>query len=179
MVESNANLLLVDDEVNVLKSLTRLLKDYSVMTATSGEEALLLAKERAFDLVISDYRMQGMDGVAFLTKFKRIQPDSIRMILTGHADLEGLQYAINNAEVFRFINKPWNNFEISNAVEKGLEHQRILLENRSLADQVRKQQARLDEQASILRALEEAEPGITKVNWAPDGSILLDEKDWQ
>ena len=179
MAEMNVNILLVDDEANILKSLSRLLKNYSLTLATSGAEALALAKDTAFDLVISDYRMPGMDGVAFLTQFRQIQPDSIRMILTGYADLEGLQNAINNAEVFRFINKPWTNLEICHAVENGLEHKRILQENKMLADQVRRQQAQLSEQEAILRALEEEEPGITHVDWAADGSIIIDEKDFE
>ena len=139
MAESSVKILLVDDEENILRALSRLLRDYPLTTASSGEEALQLAKEAVFDLVISDYRMPGMDGVTLLTEFRRIQPDSIRMILTGNADLKSMQHAINDAEVFRFINKPWNNFEIRHAVENGLEHKRILLENQSLADQVRRQ----------------------------------------
>ncbi len=179
MNEQDIKILLVDDEPNVLKSLSRLLKQYHLITASCGEEALLLAKAQSFDLVISDYRMPGINGVDFLIRFKHIQPDAIRMVLTGYADLEGVQHAINDAEVFRFINKPWNNLEIVNAVENGLDHRRILLENRMLADQVRAQQALLDEKEAILRALEAEEPGITKVNWGTDGSIILDEKDFE
>lgn len=177
MNEQDIKILLVDDEPNVLKALSRLLKRYHLTTANSGEEALLLAHELAFDLVISDYRMPGIDGVEFLIRFKRLQPDAIRMVLTGNADLEGVQHAINEAEVFRFINKPWNNIEIVNAVENGLAHRRIQLENRALADQVRAQQALLNEKDAILKALEAEEPGITQVNWGSDGSIILDEKD--
>lgn len=179
MNEQDIKILLVDDEPNVLKSLSRLLKQYHLTTASCGEEGVLLAKEHMFDLVISDYRMPGINGVDFLIRFKRIQPDAIRMILTGYADLEGAQHAINDAEVFRFINKPWNNLEIVNAVENGLAHRRILLENRVLADQVRAQQALLDEKEAILKALEAEEPGITKVNWGADGSIILDDKDFE
>ncbi len=175
--ESAPQILLVDDEPNVLRSLSRILKKYAITTFTSGEEALLLAKEQQFDLVISDFRMPGMDGVDFLCKFMRLQPDAIRIILTGYADLESAQAAINSAEVYRFINKPWNNFEISNAVECGLEHKRILLENRRLADQVREQQKMLDEKDAILMALESEEPGITQVNWSDNGAIILDEED--
>lgn len=178
MNEQDIKILLVDDEPNVLKALSRLLKQYHLTTADSGEEALLLAKKQSFNLVISDYRMPGMNGVDFLILLKRMQPDAIRMVLTGYADLEGAQHAINEAEVFRFINKPWSNLEIVSAVENALEHQRILLENRSLADQVRAQQALLDEKDAILRALEAEEPGITKVNWGADGAIILDEKDF-
>ena len=62
-------------------------------------------------------------------------------------------------------------------MEKGLEHKYILQENQLLVDQVRKQQTLLNEQEAILKALEEEEPGITHVNWAADGSIILDEND--
>ncbi len=173
-----SKILLVDDEPNVLRALTRLLKNYQVVTFTSGEEALLAAQERAFDLVISDFRMPGLDGVEFLTFFKALQPDAIRMILTGYADLKGIQHAINDAEVFRFINKPWNNIEILNAVTRGLEHKHMLLENRTLAAEVRRQQALLQKKDAILRALEAKDPGITKVNWEPDGSIIIKDEEY-
>ncbi len=175
MNAETAKILLVDDEPNILKALSRLLRDYQLVTASGGEEALLIAEQTAFDLVITDYKMPGMDGISFLVKFMQLQPDAIRLILTGYADLEITLHAINEIGVFRFINKPWNNLEIINAVEKGLELKRVLLENRVLANQVRQQQALLNQQEAILRALEAEEPGITKVNWAPDGSIILDE----
>lgn len=171
-------ILLVDDEPNILKALTRVLKHYAITTASSGQEALILADATEFDIVISDYRMPEMDGITFLEKFMALQPDAIRIIVTGYADLDAAQNAINTLGVFRFINKPWNNLEIIHAVEKGLELKWILQENKQLADQVRQQQARLNEQDAILKALEAEEPGITKVNWAPDGSIILDESDY-
>lgn len=178
MNEADINILLVDDEPNVLKALSRLLKQYHLSTANNSEEALLMAKQRQFDLVITDYRMPGINGVDFLILFKRIQPDAIRVVLSGLADLEGVQHAINEAEVFRFINKPWSNLEITNVVENGLALRRILLENRVLADQVRAQQKLLAEKDAMIKALEAEEPGITKVNWAEDGSIILDEQDF-
>lgn len=172
-----ARILLVDDEPNVLRALSRVLKNYQVVTFTSGEDALLAAKERIFDMVISDYRMPNLNGVEFLTFFKVLQPDAIRIILTGYADLNGIQHAINDAEVFRFINKPWNNFEILNAITRGLEHKRILLENRALASEVKRQHSLLQEKEAILRAWEKKDPGITKVNWGPGGSIIIDDED--
>jgi len=178
MNNDSAKILLVDDEPNILKALTRILKDYSTTTATSGPEALLLAHNLKFDLVISDYKMPEMNGITFLEKFMTIQPDAVRIIFTGYADLEAAQSAINTIGVYRFINKPCDNMEIINAVEKGLELKWILQENKALADQVRHQQALLKEQEAILKALEAEEPGITKVNWGPDGSIILDESDF-
>lgn len=182
MTENNnqkAKILLVDDESNILRAIARLLKDYETTAVTSAEEALFIAKEVTFDLVISDFRMPGMDGLKFLIKFMQLQPDAIRMILTGYADLESAQKAINEAGVYRFINKPWNNIEIINAVKSGLEHQRILLENYQLANQVREQNKLLSEKDRILNALEKEEPGITQVNWADDGSIIINEADYE
>ncbi len=171
-------ILLVDDEKNVLRALTRLLKGYDITSLTSAEEALILAKEQTFDVVISDYRMPGMNGVEFLSKMLAIQPDSIRMILTGYADLGSAQNAINEAEVYRFINKPWNTIEITNAVKSGLEHKRIMQENKRLADQVREQQKQLNQKDAILKALEQEEPGITHVDWSENGAIIINEDDY-
>lgn len=177
MTESDINILLVDDEPNVLKALSRLLKEYHLSTAGSSEEALIMAENLQFDLVITDYKMPGINGVDFLILFKRMQPDAIRIVLSGFADLEGVQHAINDAEVFRFINKPWSNLEITNVVKNGLAHRHMLLENRALADQVRTQQKLLAEKDAIIKTLEAEEPGITKVNWTEEGSIFLDEHD--
>jgi len=174
-----ANILLVDDESNVLRAISRLLRDYNITALTNAEEALSVAEKTAFDLVISDFRMPGMDGVTFLTKFMSIQPDSIRMILTGYADLESAQTAINVAGVYRFINKPWNNVDITNAVKTGLELRHILQENRHLADKIREQQNQLNEKDALLQALEKEEPGITQVNWTEDGAIYINEEDYE
>ncbi|WP_305906837.1 response regulator [Methylomarinum sp. Ch1-1] len=175
--EKSARILLVDDETNVLRALTRILKRYELETFTSGEEALLIAREQPFDLVISDFRMPGMDGVQFLSRFMQFQPETIRIILTGYADLDSAQSAINEAEVFRFINKPWSHTDIVNAVQQGLEHKRILEENKRLADLVRDQQKLLAKKDALLQALEAEEPGITQVNWDENGAIVLDEDD--
>jgi len=123
--------------------------------------------------------MPGMNGIDFLILFKRMQPYAIRVVLTGFADLEAVRHAINEAQVFRFINKPWNGLEILRVVETGLTQKHMLQENRRLAGKVRAQQFLLDEKEAILRALEAEEPGITKVNWNADGAIIIDEKDYE
>ncbi len=174
-----AHILLVDDESNVLRSMSRLLRDYKVTALTEPKEALKLAHSTKFDLVISDFRMPVMDGVTFLTEFMKIQPESIRMILTGYADLESAQLAINEAGVYRFINKPWNNIDITSAIKSGLDYQKMLLENSRLADQVREQQNQLNEKDALLQALEKEEPGITQVNWTEDGAIYINEEDYE
>ena len=179
MYQESNKILLVDDEPNVLRALRRLLDKYEVFTADSGDSALLLAETQNFDLVITDYRMPGMNGIDFLILFKRMQPNAIRVVLTGYPDLEAVQHAINEAQVFRFINKPWSNLEILSVVETGLQQKHMLQENKRLADKARAQQQLLDEKEELILALEAEEPGITKVNWNADGAIIINEEDYE
>ncbi|MDH3689303.1 MAG: response regulator, partial [Gammaproteobacteria bacterium] len=92
-------------------------------------------------------------------------------------DLEALLAAINQAEIYRFISKPWKDYELKATLSQALVHRAVLLENKRLADQVRAQQTQLVEQHKILEKLETESPGITRVRWAEDGSIILGEDD--
>lgn len=172
-------IILVDDEENVLKALKRTLatESYDVETYNNGAAALERAKKVQFDLVLSDYRMPTMDGVAFLVELRKLQPDAMRLILSGYSDLEAMLAAINQAEIYRFISKPWQDYELRATINQALAHRAILLENKRLADQVRAQQTQLAEQQKILQKLETDSPGITQVRWAEDGSVILDEDD--
>lgn len=178
-------IMLVDDEENILNALRRVLasdrdregEKLTIETFSVPQEALKRAEDVAFDLVISDFRMPLMNGVEFLKAFRSIQPNSARIILSGYTDLEGLIGAINEVHIFRFINKPWNDFDLKSAIFQALDYQGLLSENQRLADQVRVQQGRLSKQEMALKRLEEENPGITKVNWGPDGSVMLDEDD--
>lgn len=108
MVQKNGRVLCVDDEPNILRSLTWLLqKDFEVRTATGAREALALVEEHDFDVIISDQRMPGMSGSDFLHEAGQISPRSMRIMLTGYSDLQGMVRSVNDSEVFRFINKPW------------------------------------------------------------------------
>jgi DNA-binding NtrC family response regulator len=103
-------LLCVDDEQLVLSALTRLFRvDCDVVTATSGEEALRLAAQSHFHVVISDQRMPGMKGVDLLRQIKEVAPRSMRILLTGYSDLGAIVNSVNEGEVFRYITKPWKN----------------------------------------------------------------------
>ncbi len=179
--------LLVDDEQNVLNALRRAFSagsgeaghSFQIELFTSPLQALKRAENgAAFDLVLSDYRMPELNGVDFLKAFKQIQPNAERLILSGDADLETLIGAINEAQIFRFITKPWNNHELMSAVAQALAHHDLQLENQRLADQVRLQKGIISKQEMALRRLEEESPGITKVHWGEDGSVLLDEDDF-
>ncbi len=102
-------LLLVDDEPQILESLSQLFDyDYRVLTATSGEAALsLLNSHRDVAIIISDQRMAGMRGVDLLRHVKQIIPESMRILLTGYSDLESVLQSVNVGEVFRYVRKPW------------------------------------------------------------------------
>lgn len=172
--------MLVDDEENILKALKRALsanKDWSIETFANGEEALQRAMKKQFDLYLSDYRMPKIDGVSFLTGVKKIQPDSIRLILSGYTDLDALMGAINQAEIFRFITKPWNDEVLISSIKQALSFRDTLLENKRLADTVRKQQSELDKQKYIFEEYKIKHPDLFNVEWAEDGSIIIDEND--
>jgi DNA-binding NtrC family response regulator len=105
-----ARVLCVDDDELVLSSLSRLFRaDYEVTTASSGEAALRLVQQQAFDVIVSDQRMPGMKGVELLRQTKELAPQTMRVLLTGYADLTAIVGSVNDAEVFRYITKPWQN----------------------------------------------------------------------
>ncbi|NNM83243.1 MAG: response regulator [Burkholderiales bacterium] len=170
----------VDDEENILHALKRSLKGsgWDFETCSSAHAALSRAKEGvAYDVVVADYRMPEMDGVSFLEEFRKIQPDAERIILSGYADFGALTDAINRVEIFRFIPKPWDDLEFARALQQAADRRHLLMENRRLADLVRVQQGKLSRQEMELRRLEEESPGITRVKWGPDGSVLLEDFD--
>jgi response regulator RpfG family c-di-GMP phosphodiesterase len=105
--------LFVDDDeriVNALRALFR--QEYQVFTATSGEAALEIVNRGGLQVVVSDQRMPGLTGVELLRKVREIQPNAVRMLLTGYADLQALVGSINEGEIFRYVKKPWDNDEL-------------------------------------------------------------------
>lgn len=109
--------LCVDDEPNILRALCWLLqKEFEVVTAASGPEALELLGRDDFDVIISDHRMPEMGGVDFLTRAKAVAPRAMRILLTGYSDLDAVLQSVNEAEIFRYVTKPWNVTELPRVV---------------------------------------------------------------
>ncbi len=178
-----AQLLLVDDEANILKALTRMcwnekilptLPDLKITTFESPFEAIEYATHFPVDVVISDFRMPGMNGVGLLSRIRELQPETPRIIVSAFADKEGIISAINDASIFRFVTKPWNDVELKSAISAALEYRAESLENRRLADEVRLKRGALTAEQAARRLLEIESPGITKVRWDEDGGVLLD-----
>jgi response regulator RpfG family c-di-GMP phosphodiesterase len=128
--------LFVDDEENVLRSLKRLFmaEDYEVYTATSGAEGLALLKDSEIPVIVSDQRMPVMTGAEFLAKSKELSPDSVRIILTGYADVEAAIGAINKGGAYRYVSKPWNDGDLLLAVKDAFYKYRLLKENKYLTE---------------------------------------------
>lgn len=133
-------LLLVDDEPNVLKSLQRVFRqeNYEVALANTADEALRLCLEQPFHVIISDYMMPGMNGAELLKRLKQNYPDTIRIMLTGHADTGAVMGAVNEGAVYKFILKPWNDDDLRVTVGLALEQYDLIQKNRLLHQENKK-----------------------------------------
>lgn len=135
-------ILFVDDEENILRSLKRLMaeEDYVVFTATSGEAGLELVRSNPdIALIVSDQRMPQLTGVEFLEKAAEIVPDSLRILLTGYADITAVINAINKGGAYRYITKPWGDVELLQSIKDAVQRFSLASENRRLTEIVKKQ----------------------------------------
>lgn len=113
-----SGLLLVDDETNILKSLTRLFRrhGYNTFTAQNGHLALDILEKHDIGVIVSDMKMPEMSGAEFLKKVARRWPETVRISLTGHADLQDTIDVINDAGIFHYVGKPWDDGKLLNVV---------------------------------------------------------------
>lgn len=140
-----SRVLIVDDESSILKSLSRLLRrePYDVMTAECGDSALRMLANESVQLVISDHRMPKMTGTELLEQVRSRYPDTIRMILSGYAEINAILKAINDGAIYRFLTKPWNDEELKLSIRRALEQYELLAENRRLYERIRIQNEQL------------------------------------
>jgi len=138
VVKRRHTLLIVDDEVDVLESLRHQFhRTYHVLTASSGPEALEILNNHDVDLILTDQRMPEMSGDAFLQHARELRPDAIRMLFTGYADIQGVISAVNEGQIFRYILKPWDSFELEAIIRQGAEQFELLAERRRLIGELR------------------------------------------
>lgn len=122
----NTNLetvLFVDDEQMILRSIERLFMDspFKILTTDDIDEALDIVERESVAVVVTDQRMPKMQGIELLEKIKGLSPATIKILLTGYADLQTAIRAINSGEVYRFIQKPWNDDDLAKLVKQALE----------------------------------------------------------
>ncbi len=161
--------LVVDDDSTLRSILCDFLKtqDFVTFSADSADEGLRLLERDTVDAVISDENMPGMSGAEFLAVVRQKYPETIRIILTGHASLETAIRAINEGEIYRFFTKPCSVVDLAITVRRALQQQELLRESRKLLEITKKQSA-------LIESVEEKYPGITKVKTGASGEVIMD-----
>jgi DNA-binding NtrC family response regulator len=165
-------ILIVDDEENVLSALRRSLRreqDYHLSFASQPKEALAKLAEAPVDLVLSDHLMPNMTGLEFLKLVRDRYPDCMRIMLTGHADMQTAISAINQGEIYRFLTKPWDDTELKVTLHLAFEQLDLARENRRLLTMVRNQQ-------HFIEKLEREHPGIGRLRRDESGAIIIDDE---
>lgn len=116
-------ILIVDDEATNLRLLDQLFsRDFNVITASSGEEAILVLEQHDVTLLITAQRLPGMNEIELLRHAAALRPHMVRIILTGCTDPGALLEAINSGQVYKYVTKPWNNDELRLTVERAIDH---------------------------------------------------------
>jgi response regulator RpfG family c-di-GMP phosphodiesterase len=135
---ARTSVLFVDDEPNLLAAVARVLRatEFDVKTAPDGATALeTLRTEGPFAVIVSDLRMPRMDGVTLLRTARGVAPDTVRILMTGQADLEGAISAINEGSIFRFITKPCPSLVLQMNLRAAIEQYRLVTAERVLLEQ--------------------------------------------
>lgn len=167
-------ILLVDDEPNVTAALRRAMhkEPWRVLQAPSAEEALVILARERVDVIVTDENMAGLSGSEFLALVCREYPDTIRIMLTGNADLESAVRAINEGGIYRFFLKPANVVELSLCIHQALQA-------RSLLDPKQGELRRIKERTERLRELAAEDPAIYHLERDENGAIIIDDEDDQ
>lgn len=128
--QTNKNILCVDDDPDILASFKRNLRNlFTIDTALGGEEGLKAISEKGpYSVIVSDMQMPEMNGIQFLSKAKEIAPDSVRIMLTGHADISMAIEAVNEGNIFRFLTKPCSPETLSKALQSGVEQYQMTMD---------------------------------------------------
>lgn len=157
---ATGSVLFVDDDANLLDTLRRSYSRlYDVRTASSGDEALRsLAEFGPVDVVVSDVRMPGMSGITLLSRISERYPDSVRILLTGNADLQNALDAVNECQAFRILAKPCPPERMRQALEAALAQARLVRDNIELAALRKHKQAMEGIIAGFTRMLEARDP---------------------
>jgi DNA-binding NtrC family response regulator len=125
----DTTVMVVDDEEIIVGAIQNFLEfelEYTVLPFTSPEQALETLKERTVHVIVADYMMPGMDGVTFLTHARDVRPEATRILLTGYADKQNAIRAINEAGLYQYLEKPWDNDAFMIVLRNGVERARLL-----------------------------------------------------
>ncbi len=162
-------ILIVDDEANIRSSLGRLFhrEGYETLLAETGADALDLLETGPVSVVLTDYRMPGQSGVAFLNVVKKRYPQAIRIVLSGKADMESIMTGVREGVVSHFLLKPWDNTVLKEIVRKAIQE---MEKKQGLSGRCTPEKKRHD-----VEHLRQVDPGILHVNEATNGAIIIED----
>jgi signal transduction histidine kinase len=164
--EIKYNLLIIDDEEEITKSLFRQFRrKYNVFVATSALDAMPIMEQENVQVVLSDQRMPEMTGIDFFSRIKDKYPDALKLILTGYSDIEAVIGAINEGQVFRYLTKPWDPVELNLVVEEAFEKYELITNNRMLMSKLKDANVTLEKKVEErTQELSTANDDLTKLN---------------
>lgn len=163
-------ILIVDDEPSIRTALMRLMasQGFMILTASNSREALETVNKLRVDVVICDERMPGMTGSRLLQHLKRSHPNTVRILLTGHADIHAVASAVNQGEIFRFYTKPWDDDMLMEGIREGLSR---------VASNTGRDFKPTPTTEDFREAFRRSHPELTTVDRSPTGTVFLLKKD--
>jgi len=150
-------LLVVDDEREITASLADLFRrNYRVLTASSATEALTLLRDNQVSVILADQRMPEKSGAELLAEAHQIDPDTVRILMTGYSDIEAVIQAVNEGKIFFYLPKPWSTEELNAVIAKAVSHNRLLREKRTLVEELRRINVELEQAKQAADAANQA-----------------------
>jgi len=161
---SQPSILVVDDEADVVESIRELLRlDYRVLVATRASEAMSILRDRPIDVVMTDQRMPEMTGVELLHHVRETQPDTVRLLFTGYADVRAVIDAINRGNIYRYITKPWDPEDLQVIVRDAVERHDLIAERQRLLGELQRTNDELLRANAELEATSELKSNFIRV----------------
>jgi DNA-binding NtrC family response regulator len=155
-------ILVVDDEPENLRVIERIFrKEYEILTANSGDEALHILEQHDVALLITDQRMPAMTGIELLKRTAALRPHMVRILLTGYTDIEALVEAINCGHVYKYVAKPWSGDDLRLTINRAIEHYETIKSRHELQMRYERMKARMNE----IRELADAEIDENGADW--------------
>ena len=129
----NPTILIVDDEQHVLNSINRTLRhDYNVILSLDGKSALQVLREQEVSAILADQRMPGLTGSEYFHEARKIQPDTTRVLITGYSDIEAVIQAVNDGQIYYYIEKPWEPEDLKLVMTRAVERYQLIKKNKEL-----------------------------------------------
>lgn len=163
-----ANILLLDDDQNHLNAMWRVLwlnGEHDAERFISPSAALARAREKDFDVVITDWRMPEMDGARFLCEFRQLQPATFRVLLSTHINTELFRAAINSAQIHHFVQKPCDGFVLMQVVNEGLAQVELSRELERLRTELEMTRRLLEVRTRLLESVAGQCPTVLPQGW--------------